>query len=95
MLSCTISIDEKAIQKYLGKKISNDDFTELGGGCISAGVGGSIVGFGADLLLIDDYCKGHEEAESKTQREKLWNWWQSVASSRLHPNSVNKPLNLT
>jgi len=62
--------------------------TELGGGCISAGVGGSIVGFGADLLLIDDYCKGHEEAESKTQREKLWNWWQSVASSRLHPNSV-------
>lgn len=29
MLSCTISIDEKAIQKYLGKKISNDDFTDF------------------------------------------------------------------
>jgi predicted phage terminase large subunit-like protein len=62
--------------------------TEKYGGCISAGVGGSITGFGADLLLIDDYVKGHEEAESKTQREKLWNWWQTVASSRLHPNSV-------
>ena len=41
-----------------------------------------------NCLIIDDYVKGHEEAESKTQREKLWNWWQSVASSRLHPNSV-------
>jgi len=29
MLSCTISIDEKAIQKYLGKKISNDDFGDF------------------------------------------------------------------
>ena len=62
--------------------------TEKKGGCLSAGIGAGITGFGADLLIIDDYCRGHEDAESKTQREKLWNWWQSVASSRLHPNSV-------
>jgi len=58
------------------------------GGLISAGVGGSITGFGADLFIIDDYVKGSEEAESKNQRDKLWRWWESVAATRLHPNST-------
>ncbi|MEW5804690.1 MAG: phage terminase large subunit [bacterium] len=62
--------------------------TSQGGGVISAGVGGPINGFGADLFIIDDYVKNHEEAESLLIREKIWNWWQSVASTRLHPGAV-------
>ncbi len=62
--------------------------TNYGGGVVSAGVGGPITGFGADVFIIDDYVKGHEEAESAIMREKIWNWWQSVASTRLHPGAV-------
>ena len=62
--------------------------TSQGGGVVSAGVGGPITGFGADVFIIDDYVKGHEEAESALQREKIWNWWQAVASTRLHPGAV-------
>lgn len=62
--------------------------TEEGGGCISAGVGGGITGFGADLFIIDDYLKGSEEAESQRIRDKIWEWWRSVALTRLHPGAV-------
>lgn len=41
-----------------------------------------------NCLIIDDYCKGAEEAESKLANEKIWEWWQAVASTRLHPNST-------
>ena len=62
--------------------------TVKGGGCKSAGVKGSITGFGADVFIIDDYVKGYEEAESETNRENIWNWWQSVVVTRLHPGAV-------
>ena len=41
-----------------------------------------------NCFIIDDYCKGHEEAESPIIREKIWNWWQSVSVTRLHPGAV-------
>jgi len=62
--------------------------TTEGGGCISAGVGGSITGFGADLFIIDDYFKGSEESESKDARDKLWAKWQSIIGTRLHPGCL-------
>lgn len=55
------------------------------GGMISAGVGGSITGEGADLLIIDDPIKNRQEAESTTYRENLWSEWQDTLMSRLHP----------
>ena len=36
---------------------------------ISAGIGGSITGQGADLLIIDDPIKNRKEAESQTYRD--------------------------
>ena len=62
--------------------------TTLGGGVISAGIYGSIIGFGADLFVIDDYFKDDLEAESMLAREKLWSKWQSVVGSRLHPGCL-------
>lgn len=62
--------------------------TKLGGGCIATGVSGSIIGFGADLFLIDDYFKGPEEAEQKSQRDKLWEKWEGIVASRLHPGAL-------
>jgi predicted phage terminase large subunit-like protein len=59
-----------------------------GGGMISTGAHGAITGRGADLLIIDDPIKNDEEANSETQREKIWNWWQATSQTRLEPNAV-------
>lgn len=61
--------------------------TTLGGGMRSAGVGGTVYGRGADLLLVDDYFKNPEEAESQAARDKLFSWFSTVGMSRLHENA--------
>lgn len=68
------------------KKVAWD--TQFGGGLIAAGVGGQITGFGADIFIIDDYCKSYEDSESLIGRDNTWDWWQSVAATRLHPGAV-------
>lgn len=50
----------------------------------TAGVGGAITGFGADLLLVDDPTKNAQDAASEVMRENLWEWWLSTARTRLH-----------
>ena len=64
---------------------TNWGLVEYSGGMISAGIGGSITGQGADLLIIDDPIKNRGEAESQTFRERIWSEWQDTLSSRLHP----------
>lgn len=39
-----------------------------------------------NCLIVDDPFKGSEDAESQTQRNRVWDWWQSVALTRLEPN---------
>lgn len=56
-----------------------------GGGMKTAGAGGSLVGRGADLLIIDDPIKNYEEASSEIERENLWNWLQTTANTRIEP----------
>ena len=57
--------------------------TKAGGVYRAAGVGAGITGFGAHLLLIDDPVKSREDADSPTMREKVWEWWQNDAYTRL------------
>ena len=59
--------------------------TDRAGAYRCAGVGGTITGFGADVIIVDDYLKGWEQAFSKTIRDKVDNWYQSEVRSRLHP----------
>lgn len=56
------------------------------GGMITAGVGGAVTGWGADLLIADDPVKNSEQAFSDVYREKTWDWWRSTAFTRLEPN---------
>ena len=58
------------------------------GGMRTAGIGGPILGEGADVLCIDDPLKNAEEAMSQTIRDKHWDWWQSTATSRLEPDAA-------
>ncbi|MEI6795354.1 MAG: phage terminase large subunit [Methanomassiliicoccales archaeon] len=58
------------------------------GGMNTAGVGGPLTGKGSDLLLIDDPLKNAEEASSKVVRDKIWDWYLSVALTRLEPSGA-------
>ena len=51
----------------------------------AVGAGGSLTGRRADIALLDDLVADQQEADSETQREKLWNWYNSVLYTRLKP----------
>jgi len=53
------------------------------GGLVAAGVGGSIIGRGADLAVIDDPFKDRNEAESKATRDRIDAWYRSTLYTRL------------
>lgn len=56
------------------------------GGVRAAGIGGAVNSFPCRGLIIDDSFKSHEEAQSETQRDKVWEFYQSIAYSRLAPD---------
>lgn len=62
--------------------------TTDGGGMYSVGVGGSLTGRGARVLIIDDPIADFVAAHSPRIRQNLWNWWLSVAQTRLEPPSI-------
>ncbi len=54
----------------------------FGGGMWTAGADGAITGKGYDLGIIDDPIKNREEADSKTERDKLRRWYPSTFLNR-------------
>ena len=56
---------------------------KAGGAYMCTGVGGSITGRGANILLIDDPIKGRKEANSPLIRNITWEWYRGTAYSRL------------
>lgn len=59
--------------------------TSEGGGVLSRSTRGSLTGRGARVMLIDDPHKDFVEAHSATERARVWNWWLTVAQTRLEP----------
>ncbi|MCC7017889.1 MAG: terminase, partial [Rhodospirillales bacterium] len=62
--------------------------TQQGGEYYAAGVGSAILGFRADLGLIDDPVAGREAADSEREREKIWEWYKSDFYTRLKPGAA-------
>lgn len=62
--------------------------TKDGGGLRAAGVGGDLMGRGAELLIIDDYFKNIKEALSETTRAKMFQWYLSTSSTRCSPDGA-------
>lgn len=58
---------------------------ESGGGMKTAGAGSSIIGRGANLFVIDDPHATPQEARSIELQEKMWDWFETVAKTRLEP----------
>lgn len=76
---------ELDITEALNYKRTATEFHVMGhnGKMFSAGVGGGATGRGAHIFIIDDPFKNREEADSETQREKVWKWYTSTARTRL------------
>ena len=57
------------------------------GGMTAVGIGGATTGRGAGLFIIDDPVENAGDGLSPKMQEKAWNWWQTVAYTRLSPNA--------
>lgn len=55
------------------------------GGYQAVGVGGGLTGKGSHILIIDDWVKNRQEADSPVEQERVHEWWKSVAFPTLHP----------
>ncbi len=58
------------------------------GGMLTVGVGGSPIGRGADLLIVDDPTKSYADAMSETMRRKVKEWWTGTMVSRIEPGAA-------
>lgn len=58
-----------------------------GGYLKTVGVGGPLTGSSVDLGIIDDPYKDRKEANSKTIRSGVWDWYVDVFKTRLHNDS--------
>jgi len=73
-----ISADSKAAGRWE---------TNKGGEYFAAGVGSSITGRGADLLIIDD-PHSEQDALSDTAMDSAWEWYTSGPRQRLQPGGA-------
>lgn len=51
------------------------------------GVGGGLTGETVDLLVLDDLYKDWQDANSPIIQERVWDWYTSVAETRLNNDS--------
>jgi phage terminase large subunit-like protein len=49
------------------------------------GIGGSVTGKGGSLIIVDDFFKGREEAESVVMRDKVWDSLSNEVMTRTAP----------
>jgi predicted phage terminase large subunit-like protein len=59
--------------------------TEAGGIFYAVGIGGALLGRGADIALVDDFFASFEDASSKLERDRAWNWFTGTLYNRLQP----------
>lgn len=72
-----------------GKGVSGTDFyTNAGGRYKATGVGGSLVGFGGNLIIVDDPIKSAETADSPRYKEMLEKFFGETLYTRLMPGGV-------
>lgn len=71
-----LSGDAESVKEWL---------TRAGGGLRATGVGGPLTGHPARLILVDDPYKNRIDAESSAYRRRVEDWFDDVATSRLHP----------
>lgn len=76
ILGCGLASDSQAAGRWE---------TSTNGEYFAAGVGGSITGRRADLVVIDDPVRSREDADSELIRDKTWDWYTADLYTRLKP----------
>lgn len=86
--------DDIAMHPALGLRVRDDlsaqhewQLEGHDGGIYATGIGAALTGRPVDLLLIDDPIKDREQADSKVYRDRAWDWWTDVGSTRLAPGA--------
>lgn len=74
------------VRGYL-RNINVFEFVNHRGYYKAVGVGGGLTGTAVDIAIIDDPVKDAIEAYSDTYRARVWDWYNSVLTTRLHNNS--------
>lgn len=64
------------------------DIAHHTGGMLTVGVGGSPIGRGGDLIIVDDPIKSWEAAMSPGVRRKTIDWWTGTMESRREPGGA-------
>lgn len=54
----------------------------------AVGIGGSVLGRGGDVILIDDPYSSMEDALSEVTRKNVWQWYTGTAYNRLMPGGA-------
>jgi predicted phage terminase large subunit-like protein len=76
----------------LGYSLSNDAKGRWGtdnhAAYLAGSVGAAILGFRANVAVIDDPFRSRQEAESKTVRDHTWDWFHSDLTTRLTPDGA-------
>lgn len=62
--------------------------TSDGGVYYAIGIGGSILGRGGDVILIDDPFATMQDAQSELERKNVWDWFTGTAYNRLMPGGA-------
>jgi predicted phage terminase large subunit-like protein len=91
------SQSRKAVQIY--KKFNPDAkilidtqkefILESGGGLITSSIEGALTGYAIDWLVIDDPIENRVTAESNTYSNRLIEWWNDVARTRIRPDKTS------
>ncbi|MBD3550878.1 terminase large subunit domain-containing protein [Streptomyces sp. SP18CM02] len=72
--------------RYGSQAANRFDLDGTEGGLVTAGVGGSLTGMGANIAIVDDPLKDAKDADSPVKLATLWDWWQQVINTRMEPN---------
>lgn len=79
-----LSTDSKAKNKF---KLNHPYHGQM----LAVGAGGSILGFGAGLFIVDDPIKNIADAESRVKQQRLSDWFGATAKTRLEKRADGKP----
>jgi predicted phage terminase large subunit-like protein len=70
--------------KLTGDQNAKNQFDNTAGGSrIATSVGGSLLGIGGDVILVDD-PHNTEIVESEAEREQVLTWWKELRTTRLN-----------
>lgn len=94
-LAVTTSRKVRKIAREVGVPLAadaqsvNDWRTIMEGGLKATSVGGAITGRGCNggIIVADDTLKGRAQAESRLQRDRVWDWLRADVMSRLEPGA--------